>query len=257
MSEVPEGLLFRARGLRKAFGAVHALRHADLDIGKAEVTALLGDNGAGKSTLVSLLSGAVRPDAGTMWFNGSEVDPCLYNVRRARQMGIETVHQDRALCEGQSLWRNVFVGRHRRTVWGSIDVETERRATLRIMNEWLGLTAAGLDPDAPVKVLSGGERQALAIGRAMHFGARLVILDEPTTGLSLKEVRRVQEFILRLRGDGCSVLLISHHVHQAYDVADRFVFMDRGRTVGDLPASATDPDDLTKRLLALAEKESA
>ena len=250
-------ILLRARGLRKSYGAVQALRQADLDIGRPEVVALLGDNGAGKSTLVSLLSGAARPDAGTLWFEGAKLDQCLFDVRRARNLGIETVHQDRALCEGQSLWRNVFVGRHKRTAWGCIDVAAERRATLRIMNEWIGLTAAGLDPDAPVRVLSGGERQALAIGRAMHFGARLVILDEPTTGLSLTEVNRVQEFILRLREDGRSVLLISHHVHQAYAVADRFVFMDRGRTVGDLPRSATSPSDLTERLLALAEKEPA
>lgn len=110
-------------------------------------------------------------------------------------MGIETVHQDRCLCEGQSLWRNMFVGRHVRTRWGFIDIAAEREATRVMLGEWLGLGGAGLDPDADVRVLSGGERQALAIGRAMYFGARLVILDEPTTALSLKEVKRVLEFI--------------------------------------------------------------
>ena len=125
------------------------------------------------------------------------------------------------------------------------------------LGEWLGLGGAGLDPDADVRVLSGGERQALAIGRAMYFGARLVILDEPTTALSLKEVKRVLEFIQALRDKGRSVLLVSHHVHQAYDVADRFLFMDKGRTVGEVRRGGTSPADLTERLLSLAEGRGA
>ena len=234
------GMLLSVRGIRKSFGAVAALRHADLDMAEGEVVALLGDNGAGKSTFVRLLSGAGRPDGGTFRFGGNPVDLAKYSVRKARDMGIETVHQDRCLCEGQSLWRNMFVGRHVRTRWGFIDIAAEREAT-RVM---LG-------------VLSGGERQALAIGRAMYFGARLVILDEPTTALSLKEVKRVLEFIQALRDKGRSVLLVSHHVHQAYDVADRFVFMDKGRTVGEVRREGTSPADLTERLLSLAEGRGA
>ena len=246
-------MLLSVRGLRKAFGAVAALRHADLDIREGEVVALLGDNGAGKSTLVRLLSGAGRADGGTFSFAGEAVDTARYSVRKARERGIETVHQDRCLCEGQSLWRNLFVGRHLRTRLGFIDIRAEREATRVLLEEWLGLAGAGLDPDAEVRVLSGGERQALAIGRAMYFGARLVILDEPTTALSLKEVNRVLAFIRTLREQGRSVLLVSHHVHQAYEAADRFVFMDKGRTVGEIGRAETSPADLTMRLLALAE----
>ncbi|MEG2004760.1 MAG: ATP-binding cassette domain-containing protein, partial [Bilophila sp.] len=200
----------------KSFGAVDALRHADLKVNEGEVVALLGDNGAGKSTLVRLLSGAFRPDGGAIRFRGTDVLRGRFTVRLARDMGIETVHQDRCLCEGQSLWRNVFVGRHLRTRWGLIDVARERASTRRIMGDWLGQNGAGLDPDADMRGLSGGERQALALGRAMFFGARLVILDEPTTALSLNEVNRVLAFIERLRDDGRSVLLVSHHVIQAY-----------------------------------------
>ncbi|MFR8578677.1 ATP-binding cassette domain-containing protein [Bilophila wadsworthia] len=225
--------------------------------GRCEVVALLGDNGAGKSTFVRLLSGAGRPDGGTFRFGGNPVDLAKYSVRKARDMGIETVHQDRCLCEGQSLWRNMFVGRHVRTRWGFIDIAAEREATRVMLGEWLGLGGAGLDPDADVRVLSGGERQALAIGRAMYFGARLVILDEPITALSLKEVKRVLEFIQALRDKGRSVLLVSHHVHQAYDVADRFLFMDKGRTVGEVRREGTSPADLTERLLSLAEGRGA
>ena len=250
-------MLLSVKGLQKSFGAVAALRHADLDMREGEVVALLGDNGAGKSTLVRLLSGAGRPDAGTFAFGGVPVPLRSYSVRKARDMGIETVHQDRCLCEGQSLWRNLFVGRHLRTRFGLIDIEAEREAARVLLEEWLGLGGAGLDPDADVRVLSGGERQALAIGRAMYFGARLVILDEPTTALSLKEVNRVLEFIRTLRERGRSVLLVSHHVHQAYAVADRFVFMDKGRTVGTIVREETDPADLTERLLSLAEGKEA
>lgn len=241
-----------ARGLCKSFGAVVAMRHADLDLSPGEVVALLGDNGAGKSTLVRVLSGASQPDGGEMWFEGKEITRG-FSVKDARARGIETVHQDRCLCEGQTLWQNVFVGRHKRTRFGLIDVEAEREITRKVMGEWLGLTGAGLDPDAKVRVLSGGERQALSIGRAMFFGARLVILDEPTTALSLKEVERVLHFVRKLREEGCAVLIVSHHVHEAYAVADRFVVMHRGQTVGQIQKSETDPADLTVRLLALAE----
>ena len=226
------GMLLSVRGIRKSFGAVAALRHADLDMAEGEVVALLGDNGAGKSTFVRLLSGAGRPDGGTFRFGGNPVDLAKYSVRKARDMGIETVHQDRCLCEGQSLWRNMFVGRHVRTRWGFIDIAAEREATRVMLGEWLGLGGAGLDPDADVRVLSGGERQALAIGRAMYFGARL-------------------------RDKGRSVLLVSHHVHQAYDVADRFLFMDKGKTVGEVRREGTSPADLTERLLSLAEGRGA
>lgn len=245
--------LLEAEGLCKTFGAVAALRHADLRIAAGEVVALLGDNGAGKSTLVRVLSGAWKPDGGCLRINGQTLAPSQFSVSHARNFGIETVHQDRCLCEGQSLWRNIFVGRHLRTRWGLIDVERERQATRHILEEWLGLTGVGLDPDADVRVLSGGERQALALGRAMFFGARLVILDEPTTALSLKEVNRVLNFILALKDKGRSVLLVSHHVNQAYTVSDRFVFMDKGCTVAEITRAETDPVDLTNRLLSLAE----
>lgn len=248
-------MLLKVQGLHKSFGAVHALRHADMHIERGEVVALLGDNGAGKSTFVSLLSGAHRPDGGSLYFNDNKINLKRHSVAKARAMGIETVYQDRCLCEGQSLWRNMFVGRHITNAFGFIDIKAEREATRIMLQEWLGLRGTGIDPDADVRVLSGGERQSLAIGRAMYFGAQLVILDEPTTALSLKEVHRVQEFICTLREKGHSVLLVSHNVHQAYDVADRFVFMDKGRTVDNVQRDATSPADLTKKLLALAEGE--
>ena len=153
--------------LNKSYGRRPAVQDLSFMVPDGQIYGLLGPNGAGKSTFVRLLSGAGRPVGGTFRFGGNPVDLAKYSVRKARDMGIETVHQDRCLCEGQSLWRNMFVGRHVRTRWGFIDIAAEREATRLMLGEWLGLGGAGLDPDADVRVLSGGERQALAIGRAM------------------------------------------------------------------------------------------
>ncbi len=246
-------MLLEIQGLQKSYGAVEALRHANLSMAAGEVVALLGDNGAGKSTFVQVLSGAATADAGRLCFNGKDVNLKQYSVRKARKLGIETVHQDRCLCEGQSLWRNLFVDRHLRTPLGFIDQKKEMEITKILLSEWFGLQGVGLDPEALVRVLSGGERQALAIGRAMYFGANLVILDEPTTALSLKESQRVLDFICTLRERGHSVLIISHNVQQAHAVADRFVFMHKGRTVREMDKSQSTPQELSAYLLSLAE----
>ncbi len=246
-------MLLEIQGLKKFYGAVEALRSADFSIAQGEIVALLGDNGAGKSTLVQILSGAAKADAGKLYFQGKEVNLAKYNVRSARKLGIETVFQDKCLCEGQSLWRNLFVDRHIRTPWGFIDRNAERKITMTLLEQWLGLQGVGLDPDALVRVLSGGERQALAIGRAMYFGASLVILDEPTTALSLKEAERTLNFIRSLKEKGHSVLIISHHIQQAHAVADRFVFMHKGRTVSQMDKKQLSVQDLNQYLLDLAD----
>ncbi len=249
-------MLLEVCGLRKSYGAVEALRSADFSIESGEVVALLGDNGAGKSTLVHILSGATTANAGKMYVHGTEVDLTRYNVREARRLGIETVHQDKCLCEGQSLWRNLFVDRHLRTRWGFIDKKAERAITMQLLEQWLGLQGVGLDPDALVRGLSGGERQALALGRAMYFGASLVILDEPTTALSLKETKRALNFIETIRERGHSAFIISHHMQQAYSVADRFIFMQKGTTVSQVKKSQTTPAELQQYLLELAEENN-
>ena len=221
------GMLLSVRGIRKSFGAVAALRHADLDMAEGEVVALLGDNGAGKSTFVRLLSGAGRPDGGTFRFWGNPVDLAKYSVRKARDMGIETVHQDRCLCEGQSLWRNMFVGRHVRTRWGFIDIAAEREATRVMLGEWLGLGGAGLDPDADVRVLSGGERQRIAIARAMLKDAPIVVLDEATAYIDPENEALVQRAVGKLVA-GRTVLVIAHRL-STITGADQIVMVNGGR----------------------------
>jgi simple sugar transport system ATP-binding protein len=223
--------IIRAASLNKSFGAVHALYDVSLSIKKSEVVALIGDNGAGKSTIIKILSGVLRPDSGSLHIEGKEVNFKHYSVRKARSLGIETVYQDHSLGEKQPLWRNVFVGRHLRNAFGFINVAKEKELTLAILQKSIGLNGVGVSADALVGTLSGGERQGLAIGRAMHFNSTLTILDEPTTALAVKEVGRVLNFIRSIPEKGNSALFISHNLHHVYEVADRFLFVDRGTIV--------------------------
>lgn len=223
--------ILRAIGLGKSFGPVVALSDVNFSINRGEVVALVGDNGAGKSTIIKILSGVYRPDTGSLEICGQGVNFRQYSVRKARCLGIETVYQERSLGEKQSLWRNVFVGRHLSNPLGFIRVKKEKEITLNMLKNSIGLHGVGVSADALVGTLSGGERQGLAIGRAMHFDSALTILDEPTTSLSVKEVGRVLSFIRSIPDEGNSALFVSHNLHHVHEVADRFLFVDRGTIV--------------------------
>ena len=225
------GNLIELTSVRKSFGNVQALQGLDFVVGRGEIVGLLGDNGAGKSTLIKVLSGLHRPDEGSLVFDGQPVDFRRYNVAEARRMGLETVYQDKALGDQQPLWRNLFIGRHLKGRWGLINARRER-ATARELITALGLSGAGISPDTPAGVLSGGERQGLAIGRAMYFQAKAVILDEPTTALAIGEVDRVLEFIKRVQAQGGSVIFITHSLDHVWEVADSFVVLAHGRVFG-------------------------
>lgn len=239
------------KGIGKSFGSVEALKQVDFRLNPGEVVGLLGDNGAGKSTLIKILSGFHSADRGSMAIKGREIDFKTYDVTFARSLGVETVYQERSLGERQPLWRNVFIGRHRLNRWGLIDVKREKMETMELLSSVLGLRGAGLSPDASVETLSGGERQGLAIGRAMHFGADIIVLDEPTTALALSEVEKVLSFIRSIREDGRSCIVISHDLGHVYKVADRFVLMDRGSTVGDYRKGDITPEDLMAKMIGL------
>ena len=239
------------KGIGKSFGSVEALKQVDFRLNPGEVVGLLGDNGAGKSTLIKVLSGFHGADRGSMAIKGREIDFKAYDVTVARSLGVETVYQERSLGERQPLWRNVFIGRHRLNRWGFIDVKREKRETMELLSSVLGLRGVGLSPDSTVETLSGGERQGLAIGRAMHFGADIIVLDEPTTALALSEVEKVLSFIRSIREDGRSCIVISHDLGHVYKVADRFVLMDRGSTVGDYRKGDITPEDLMARMIGL------
>ncbi|OUO93677.1 ATP-binding cassette domain-containing protein [Cloacibacillus sp. An23] len=238
--------ILEMRGVRKSFGSVRALRGVDFSLDRGEITALLGDNGAGKSTLIKIISGLYAPDEGDVEINGVRVT--RFSVARARALGVEAVYQDRALGVSQPLWRNLFAGRHVKTRFGLIDAKREREAAAEIISR-LGLSGAGISPDTPAGLLSGGERQGLAIGRAMYFKAGVVILDEPTTALAVSESEKVLDFMRMLKSEGRSVVVITHTIEHAYRVADRFVILSHGKVFGEWRKDELTEHDLFARLM--------
>ncbi|MCU0557608.1 MAG: ATP-binding cassette domain-containing protein [Desulfobacterales bacterium] len=244
--------LLSLQGISKSFSGVRALKSVDLDLFPGEIIGLVGDNGAGKSTLIKILSGVHAPDAGRLFVGGRPVDFQTYDVRQARRLGIETVFQDRSLGEKQPLWRNIFVGRPITNRLGFIRVREQKRATLEILRHQVGLPGAGIDVDGRVRTLSGGERQGLAIGRAMYFEAAIIILDEPTTALSLKEVDKVLAFVDRIVRQGKACIYISHNMQHVYRLAHRVVVMDRGAVAGEYLKKELSLEQLGARLMRIA-----
>jgi simple sugar transport system ATP-binding protein len=223
------------RHVHKSFGGVSVLHDVDLRLAAGEVLGLLGDNGAGKSTLIKIITGVHSPDSGEILFDGDVVRDL--SVQRARELGVETVFQERALADQLPLWRNIFMGRPLTGRLGLLRVREMRDATARLMRESMGFTSAVLTPDTPVMGLSGGERQGLAIVRALHFEADVIILDEPTMGLSLKETEKLLHFVEGIRQAGKSAIFIDHNIFHVYSVADRIMVLDRGQVAGEFPTS--------------------
>jgi simple sugar transport system ATP-binding protein len=239
------------RAIRKSFAGTPVLRDVNIDIHPGETVGLLGDNGAGKSTLIKILAGVHRPDSGEMDIDGQPVDLRRYSIHRARACGIETVFQENSLGEQQQLWRNIFAGRELTNRFGLIRVAEQKRVTMEILRRYVGLQGAAINADSRVATLSGGERQGVAIGRAMYFNARLVILDEPTTALALGEVGRVLGFVHQLNSDGKACLFISHNLGQVYRIADRFLILDRGKLMAEYAKSEISAEQLSREMLQM------
>ena len=227
----------------------------DFVVYPGEIVGLLGDNGAGKSTLVKIVMGYYRPDTGgEIHFEGRHIDD--WSVARARALGIETVYQERALCEKQPIWRNMFMGREPTNRWGLLDVKRMRSEAARLMSEHMGFTSAAVHPDNVVATMSGGEKQGVAITRALYFDARLVILDEPTMGLSLSETRKTLDFVEGIKRAGKSAIFIDHNIFHVYPVVDRLYVLDRGRVAGIYSRSEITMDELIERLYRVARSGS-
>lgn len=238
--------LIEARNLTKYFGSVVALHDVSLHVRRGEVLCLLGDNGAGKSTLIKILSGVHPPDAGQLLVEGHEVR--MDSPRDALHHGIATVYQDLAMIPLMSISRNFFLGSEPTSGWGpfrTIDLKGADRVTRDALKE-MGIDLR--DTSQPVGTLSGGERQSVAIARAIHFGAKVVILDEPTSALGVKEAAVVLRFIVQARDQGVGVILITHNVNHAYPVGDRFSILDRGRLKGTYPKADLSPADLLEHM---------
>jgi simple sugar transport system ATP-binding protein len=227
-------LALRMVNIEKSFGLVRALKNINLEVGRNEIVGLIGDNGAGKSTLVKILTGVFPPTSGELYISGHKVDFRTYDVKQAHKLGIETVYQDKSLGEKQALWRNFFIGRQITNRFGFINVKKEKEIANEIMVNTIGFRGVGITVDSTVSNLSGGERQGVAIGRAMHFEADLIMLDEPTVALSLKEVNKVINFVHKIKEAGKACIYISHDLPDVYEVADRFVIMDRGQFVANI-----------------------
>nr|WP_320015587.1 ATP-binding cassette domain-containing protein [uncultured Desulfobacter sp.] len=248
--------LIKLEHITKKFGRICALEDICLELMPNEVLGLIGDNGAGKSTLVKIISGVLGSDGGRMIIKDHQVNMKRYSVSQARAFGIETVHQDRTLGDQQSVWRNLFMGRHMTNALGMIKHRDEKRAAMSVLKDFIGLTGVGIHSDSPVSMLSGGERQGLAIGRAVYFNANIVILDEPCNALAVNEVQKVLSFIRQLKKRKKAVIMISHNLQQIYDVSDRFILMDRGRICGNILKSQISLDNLTHKLMNAGHRQT-
>lgn len=238
--EVP---LVEVRDVHKWYGKVHAVKGASFAIGRGEIVGLIGDNGAGKSTLIKILAGYHRADRGEVFIEGRRVE--IKSPAHSRSLGIETVYQEQALVDSMSVARNFFMGREPVRFAGFLDKGKMRRECMRVLLD-MGLSIKS--PDLLVSSLSGGEKQGVAIGRAMYFKAKLVLLDEPTRNLSVKEVRRVLSFVESLKVANISVIFVTHNLYHVYPVADRFLIMAKGEIIRDVAKDQTSIEDLTETL---------
>lgn len=250
-----EDTIVEMRNIVKRFGNVEALSGVSMTVKRGEVLGLLGDNGAGKSTLVKTLAGVHDPDEGEIIVRGQRVTP--WTPLAARNSGIETVFQDRALAPQHSIVTNVFMGREITNSLGLIRVKEQVKEANRLMRE-IGFTSKVFNPESTVGHLSGGERQGVAIARALYNNSDVIVLDEPTTALSLTETQKVFRFVEAVKASGRTVVFIGHNIYHVYDIADRFFVIDRGREAFEGPKSAFNgADHLIKMMHQLAETGSA
>lgn len=227
------------RDIRVSYGGVHAVDGVSIDLFPGEVVGLVGGNGAGKSTLMKVLSGARPADAGQIYVNGSPVQ--IKNPRDAKAHGIETIYQTLALADNLDAPANVFLGREKLTMTGSLDdsaMESEARKVIGRLNPRFK------NFKTPVMSLSGGQRQAIAIGRAVYFNAKILIMDEPTAALGPAETAQVNELVAQLKSEGIGIFLISHDIHDVFDLADRISVMLHGRLVGTVNKNEVNKDDV-------------
>jgi simple sugar transport system ATP-binding protein len=236
--------LLEALGLSKRFGHVTALRHVDFRVGHGEVVGLLGDNGAGKSTLIKILNGYLQPNTGRILWEGRPIR--LRSSREAQELGVSVAYQDLAVVDLMNIHRNMFLGREDEvcTRIGPIHFFHPARARARAEAVLREIGIGVRDTGEPVMNLSGGERQSIAIARAVHFSAKLLILDEPTSQLSVKETSKVLHYTEQARSRGVSVVFITHNVRHVYSIADRFTILSHGESIGEFDKHQVSEEDI-------------
>ena len=238
--------LIELKNVTKKFGGITAIQSASLQVTKGEVVGLIGDNGAGKSTLIKTLVGVYAPDEGDIFIKCKKVKG--WTAAKARNSGIETVFQDRALCPQQSIVWNIFMGKEIRHYLGFINEKKQIIEANKLIRQ-IGFTSKLIDAHSTVGNLSGGERQGVAIARAIYNNAELIVLDEPTTALSLTETQKVFDFVNNVKSSGRSVLFIGHNIYHVYDICDRFIILDRGEILHELKKYEVEsPEKLIKAM---------
>ncbi|HSD79091.1 MAG TPA: ATP-binding cassette domain-containing protein [Solirubrobacteraceae bacterium] len=245
--------LLEVRHVSKYFGNVIALKDVSCSVAAGQVTCVLGDNGAGKSTFIKILSGVHHHDEGELLVEGEKTR--FGSPREAREHGIATVYQDLATVPLMSLWRNFFLGSEPTVGAGPlrrIDVKTAKRI---VQDEMAKMGIDVRDPDQPVGTLSGGERQAVSIARAVYFGAKVLILDEPTSALGVKQSGIVLKYVVQARERGVGVIFITHNPHHAFPVGDKFVILNRGKVMGAWQRGDISRDELVQKMAGGAELE--
>jgi simple sugar transport system ATP-binding protein len=235
--------IFTAKNVSKSYGGHRALDNVDFGVRQSEVVGLLGDNGAGKSTLVKTISGVVIPDTADYTVDGKAWR--ITSRAESAAAGIETIYQDSALCDNLSITRNIFMGRELTGEFGFLDHALMRRTATEVIDAAVHISGVE-NPDKEVGKLSGGQKQAVAIARAIYFKSRILVLDEPTSALSVREIERLLGYIVKLRNDGISCVLVTHNLYHAWQVCDRFVVMNRGRKIADVGKGETSLEQITQ-----------
>jgi simple sugar transport system ATP-binding protein len=243
-SSVP---LLAVQGIKKSYGHVQALQGVDMEIYRNEVVGLLGDNGAGKSTLIKILSGVIEPTEGKFIREGREIS--VKSRKDSEELaGIQTIYQDIALVKSMSILRNIFAGREERGPFGLLKMASMRKTAMNILNEHVKI--AGISsPDLLVEELSGGQAQAVAIARAVHFKRDILLLDEPTSALSVRETNKVLAIMRDIADSGNSCVFVTHNLYHAYKVCDRFVVVSHGTVLRSVRKEDTSLDELTNLIM--------
>lgn len=237
-----ESPMLEARSITKRFGAVQALDQVDFSVYPNEIIGLIGDNGAGKSTLIKILSGVIFPDEGEIFYCGEKVE--IRSPRDSHRLGIETIYQDAALVDTMSIMRNTFLGREKTGFAGFLKKKEMREKSIEVLEKSIGISGI-VSPEQIVGNLSGGQKQSVAIARAVYFKKRILLLDEPTSALSVKETQKVLDYMLQLREEGVSCVFVTHNLYHVYQVADRLVILSHGKKIKDVLKGDTSLEELT------------
>ena len=238
---------YECKNVSKRYGNLTALDKVDFHIEKNEVVGLLGDNGAGKSTLIKMMSGVVAPDTGDVFVDGKETK--ISTRKQSEEMaGIETIYQNSALCDDMTIIRNIFMGREITTFLGFMDHKKMEELSLEVLES--GVHIAGIDsPLKEIGALSGGQKQAVAIARAVYFKRKILLLDEPTSALSVRETEKVLNYVTDLKKENVSSVIVTHNLYHAFQVCDRFVVMSHGKVVFEKSKQDTNIEEVTEQVI--------